>query len=185
MPNGVTPGEPGSPMPPPPPAGPPPGQGSGTGFKLPPIDPEALSKTPWVVGAVAILIALVIFWLSSIIGAFGSGLPARLRIIDFLGLGRDEWALAILLAVALLVLGSGAADKGSSLVLLLYQVLFIAAALVALASVVNAIIEFTYIGDTPDLALAGFVGYLAGVPIAGAAALWAFRSNPAALPRVK
>lgn len=67
----------------PPPSSPPPPPGAGpatagagpaAGFtlnvKLPAIDPEALSKTPWVLGAAAILAGLAIFWLSSIISAF-------------------------------------------------------------------------------------------------------------------
>ena len=169
--------------PPPPPFSPPPPRpgASQFGAKLPPIDPSALSKTPWVLGAVGILAALVLFWFGSIISAFASGLSARERIVSFLSPGAAPWALAILLAVALLVLGS-ATEQRTALVGFLYQLLLIIAAVIALAAVVNAIIELTFIGDSASFALSNFFEYLAGVPIAGAAGLWAYRSNPTAIP---
>jgi hypothetical protein len=67
----------------------------------------------------------------------------------------------------------------------IYQLLLVAAALVAVASVLNAVIDLTYIGDSFDAAIYGFLEYLAGAPIAGAAALWAWRANPMALPGQK
>ena len=115
----------------PPPSSPPPPPGAGpatagagpaAGFtlnvKLPPIDPEALSKTPWVLGAAAILAGLVIFWLSSIISAFqhDAGYDFRERVIHLLGPANAAWAVAVLLAVALLVLGSTSEDKRSAVV---------------------------------------------------------------------
>jgi hypothetical protein len=51
--------------------------------------------------------------------------------------------------------------------------------------VLNAIIDLTYIGDSFDAAIYGFLEYLAAAPIAGAAALWAWRANPSALPGQK
>ena len=54
-----------------------------------------------------------------------------------------------------------------------------------MAAVINAIIEITYIGDSFDLALSGFLGYLAAVPISAAAGLWAWRANPSGLPLSK
>lgn len=182
MPNGVSSGEPSSPPPPPPGAQPGPGA---TGFQLPPIDPQALSKTPWVVGAAAILVSLAIYWFGSIISAFASGLSFRERISGgffggegFLGPGSYTWALAILLAVALLVLGSSNEEKRSAVVGLLNQLLLLASGLIAAAAAVNAIVWLTDLGSSTDAALASFVQYLAAIPIAGAAALWAWRSNP-------
>lgn len=178
---------PGAPPPPPfsaPPPPPPRPAASQFNVKLPPIDPAALSKTPWVVGAVAIVAGLVLFWFGSIVSAFASGLSARERIISFLNPGAAPWATAILLAVALLVLGS-ASDQRSALVGLLHQLLLIIAAVLALAAVVNAIIELTFIGDSASFAISNFFEYLAGAPIAGAAGLWAFRSNPTTIPGMR
>jgi hypothetical protein len=184
MPNGVSPGEPSSPPPPPPPPpGAQPGPAAG-GFQLPPIDPQALSKTPWVVGAAAILVSLVVYWFGSIISALAAGLSFRERISGglfagegFLGPANYIWALAVLLAVALLVLGSSSEDKRSAVVGLLNQLLLLASGLIAAAAAVNAIVWLTDLGSSPDAALASFVQYLAAVPIAGAAALWAWRSS--------
>ena len=181
---------------PPPSAPPPPPPGPATGatgpatagftlnVKLPPIDPEALSKTPWVLGAAAILAGLVIFWLSSIISAFqhDAGYDFRDRVLHLLGPGNAAWAVAVLLAVALLVLGSTSEDRRTAVVGFVYQLLLLAAALLTVAAVINAIIEITYIGDSFDLALSGFLGYLAAVPISAAAGLWAWRANPSGSP---
>jgi hypothetical protein len=152
--------------------------------KLPPIDPDALSKTPWVLGAAAILAGLVIFWLSSIISAFQHDAlyDFRQRVILLLGPANAAWAVAVLLAVALLVLGSTSEDKRSAVVGFVSQLLLLAAALITVAAVINAIIEITYIGDSLDVALTGFLEYLAAVPISAAAALWAWRANPSGLP---
>jgi hypothetical protein len=174
---------------PPPSAPPPPGAGPATAgyslnVKLPPIDPEALSKTPWVLGAAAILAGLVLFWLSSIISAFqhDAGYDFRERVIHLLGPANAAWAVAVLLAVALLVLGNTTEDKRPAVVGFVNQLLLLAAALITVAAVINAIIEITYLGDSFDLALTGFLGYLAAVPISAAAALWAWRANPSGLP---
>ena len=153
-------------------------------MKLPPIDPDALSKTPWVLGAAAILAGLVIFWLSSIISAFqhDAGYDFRERVLHLLGPGNAAWAVAVLLAVALLVLGSTGEDRHTAVVGFVYQLLLLAAALITVAAVINAIIDFTYIGDSFDVALSGFLGYLAAVPISAAAVLWAWRASPSGLP---
>ena len=88
----------------------------------------------------------------------------------------------MLIGVALLVLGSSSEDKRSAVVGLVFQLLLLASALVVIASAVNAVIVLTTVGNSFDLALSGFFEYLAAVPIAGAAGLWAFRANPAGLP---
>jgi predicted lysophospholipase L1 biosynthesis ABC-type transport system permease subunit len=155
--------------------------------KLPAIDPEALSKTPWVLGAAAILVGLAIFWLASIVSAFqhDAGYDFRQRVIHLLAPGNAAWAVAVLLAVALLALASTTEDKRSAVVGFVYQLLLLAAALITVAAVINAIIEITYIGSSFDLALSGFLGYLAAVPISAAAGLWAYRANPSGLPGKK
>ena len=162
------------------------GAASALGAKLPPIDAADLAKTPWVVGAAAILAALIIYWLGSILSAFAAneGLDFRQRLLRILGPGDTEWAFAVLVAVALLVLGSSAESR-TALANILYQVLLLAAAVLVVASVINAVIEITYIGDSFDAAITGFLQYLAAVPIAAAAGLWAWRSNPVALPGSK
>jgi len=200
------PAEPGTPPPPATPAGPPPGApvggpspagpapapGPGAtppafSVQLPSIDVEALAKTPWVLGAAAILIGLVLYWAGSIISAFehNVGYDARQRIVHLLGPGNAAWAVAVLLAVALLVLGSAAEAKRATMANFLYQLLLLAAALITVASVINAVIYLTYIGSSFDVAIYDFLEFLAGAPIAGAAALWAWRANPIALPGQK
>jgi len=200
------PAEPGNPLPPvtpagpplgapfggPPPSGPAPASGPGAAspafsVELPSIDVQALAKTPWVLGAAAILIGLVLYWAGSVVSAFqhDAGYDARQRIIHLLGPGNADWAVAVLLAVALLVLGSTSEAKRTPMANFLYQLLLVAAALITVASVLNAVIDLTYIGDSFDAAIYGFLQYLAGAPIAGAAALWAWRANPTALPGQK
>jgi hypothetical protein len=192
---------PGTPPPPAAPAGPPPGAPFGGpppsgpasappafSVQLPPsIDVQALSKTPWVLGSAAILMGLVLFWAGSVLSAFQHdvGYDARQRIIHLLGPGGAPWAVAVLLAVALLVLGSSAEAKRAPMANFLYQLLLLFAALITVASVLNAVIDLTYIGDSFDASIYGFLEYLAGAPIAGAAALWAWRANPMALPGQK
>jgi len=152
--------------------------------QIPSIDVQALAKTPWVVGAAAILIGLVLYWAGSIVSALqhNAGYDARERIQHLLGPGDADWAVIVLLAVALLVLGSLGEAKRAPLANFLYQLLLLAAALIAVASAINAVIDLTYIGSSFDAAIYGFLEYLAGAPIAGAAALWAWRANPVALP---
>jgi hypothetical protein len=151
------------------------------------VDVQAVAKTPWVVGAAAILAGLILYWAGSLISAFqhDAGYDARQRLIHILGPGNVDWAVAILLAVALLVLGSAGEAKQTPLATFLYQLLLLAAALVTVAAAINAVIDLTYIGSSFDSALYGFLEYLAAVPIAGAAALWAWRANPVALPGQK
>jgi len=154
---------------------------------LPSIDVQALAKTPWVLGAAAILIGLVLYWAGSVISAFQHdvGYDARQRIVHLLGPDDVEWAVFVLLALALLALGSVGEAKRTPLANFLSQLLLLAAALITVASAINAVIDLTYIGSSFDVAIYGFLEYLAGVPIAGDAALWAWRANPVALPGQK
>jgi hypothetical protein len=140
-----------------------------------------------VVGAAAILIGLVLYWAGSILSAFqhDAGYDARQRIVHLLGPGNVDWAVFVLLAVALVVLGSSGEAKRAPLANFLYQLLLLAAALITVASVINAVIYLTYIGSSFDASIYEFLEYLAGAPIAGAAALWAWRANPIALPGQK
>lgn len=179
-----SPAEPGTP---PPTASPAVAAPPGFSVQLPSIDVQALTKTPWVLGAAAILIGLVLYWAGSIISAFqhDAGYDIRQRIVHLLGPGDADWAVPILLAVALLVLGSSGEAKRTPMASFLYQLLLLAAVLIAVAAAINAVIDLTYIGSSFDVAIYGFFTYLAGVPIAGAAALWAWRANPIALPGQK
>jgi hypothetical protein len=153
--------------------------------RLPTIDAGALSKTPWVLGAASILAALVLYWVGSAISALESGLSFRGAILNLLAPGRADWAVAVLFAVALLALASTAEDKRSGMSGFLYQLLLLAAALIAAAAIVNAVIWLTYIGDSFAGSLSGILDSLAAVPIAAAAGLWAWRLNPGAIPGVK
>jgi hypothetical protein len=132
--------------------------------QLPPIDVQALAKTPWVVGSAAILIGLVLYWAGSIVSAFqhNAGYDARQRIIHLLGPASGDWAVFVLLAVALLVLGSSGETKRAPVAIFLYQLLLLAAALITVASAINAVIELTYIGSSFDAAIYSFLQYLAG-----------------------
>jgi hypothetical protein len=157
------------------------------GPKLPPIDPKALSKTPWVLCTIAVLVGLALSWFGSIISAFrhDQGLSARDRFVALLGNGNFDWALAVLLAVALLALASSEADRRSPLTALVYQVAFLASAAVAAATALAAIVQLTTVGQYPDSAISGFLTSLAACPIAAAAALWAWRSRPSGPPSYK
>jgi hypothetical protein len=155
---------------------------------MPSIDTKDLAKSPPVVGAMAILAGLVLYWFGSLISMFQHFPPGyvdfRDRLLRLLAPGDAYWAVAVLLVVALLVLGSPG-DKKTPLVAMLYKVALAAGGLVVVAAVINAILSLTYIGTSINAAFGagvpgsagGFFIYLAAVPIAGAAVFWAWQTD--------
>ena len=169
------------------PAGPPPAPGrTGINVQLPSIDAQALSKTPWLVAAAALLVGLVVDWLGWIVNGFSAGLPFRARVYDFMGGGFTlPWAVGILVAVTLLVLGGTLQSNPAPMQGLLYQILLVGAGLIALASVVGAVDILTTFGNGFANALSGFLWEFAGAPVAAAAGLWIWRAHPEAVPGKK
>jgi hypothetical protein len=144
-------------------------------------------------GSIAILVSMLIWWFSSIIRglahfdinngsttsvlSLGVASGARARLLDIFGIGSWEGALVLLVAVALLAFGSSASGVRPALLPTLYKVLAAASALVAVLCLLNLVIGFTWVTDSLDAAFADLFQYLAGIPVASAAALWAWRAN--------
>ncbi len=146
----------------------------------------------------AIVVAFAVTWLSDIISSFQHfpGLPARGRILRFFAVGDLNWALALLLAVLLLAVGTRMfVPPGPSLaprVKVASYLIAGAAAVVVLSAVILLIVDLSSAGQHlfPQEELAhvslglpaginqAFVaalGELAVLPIAGAAGWWAYR----------
>lgn len=144
------------------------------------------------------MVSFAVTWLSDIINTFQHfpGLPARGRVLRFFAVGDLSWALALLLAVFLLAAGTRLfAPTPPSLVPRLKLVSYVlagAAALVVVSAVVVLIVDLSLAGQhlfpqeelahvslgLPagiDQAFVGALAELAVLPIAGAAAWWAYR----------
>lgn len=167
------------------------------------VDLQALVSSPSLAGATAILVALLLTWIAALIATVQHfpGIGGRARVLRFFAPGQVLWALALLLGVALLVLAGRRVSSGESggpgsagsvsatpgakprdLVSLLLTVFFFAACAVGAASLVNAIVELTFAGDSINAAFNGFLQDLAALPIAAGAALWALHAKPSLTP---
>jgi hypothetical protein len=152
-------------------------------------DLRRLVESPWLLPAAAILLALALNWLGSLIFAFehpAVSIDARDRILRALAPGSIEWAVVLLLCAALLRIASAGADDDAGRVWRrrLLSGTFVASCAVGGAAAIDFIVYLTLVGRGPDSALSSALLQLAAVPVAGAAAWWAFVSGPDEAARV-
>ncbi len=145
-------------------------------------------ESPWVLGSAALLVALAAYWVDSILMAFqhAPGVTGQDRVLDLLAPGSFVWGAGILLAVALHAAGRHfeiAPAEPWPLRRHLPDVLLAAAAASATAAALDVLVELANFGHGIDRALAGLVGYLGVIALAGAAAWWAHLESRAVRDR--
>ncbi len=124
----------------------------------------------------AVLLAFAMSWFAGILLSFrhAPGITSRDRILQFFEPGQLIWAVAILVAVALLTTGrkfdSGPARK-SHWNEIVPVGLFVAGAVVTFSALVGVLVELSNFGNGIDEAFAGLIVYLA-VLVIGAAETW-------------
>lgn len=135
--------------------------------------------SPWVLGAASVPVALAVVWFSDILLTFRHAPreTAQERLFSLFGVGTVPWAVAVLLAAALLAAGRrfelGAAPPALRELATLAVVG--AAGAVSVCAAIDVLVELGNFGHGIDAAFAGLIGYLAVLPLAGAAGWWAFR----------
>jgi hypothetical protein len=136
--------------------------------------------SPWLLAPAAILVAFAVSWLSSIVQSWRSapGVHAQYRLFEFFSPGSVDWAVWILVGVALVAMGRHV-DGGTSADRpqdhLIPLALMVAAATVGLSAVIDILVEITNFGNGVIDALSGLISYLAVIPMAAAAGWWANR----------
>jgi hypothetical protein len=135
--------------------------------------------SPWVLGAASVPVALAAVWLSDILLTFRHAPreTAQDRLLSLFGVGSVAWAVAVLLAAALLAAGRRFELGAASPALRELATLGVLAASVAVAAcaAVDVLVELGNFGHGIDAAFSGLIGYLAVLPLAVAAGWWAFR----------
>jgi hypothetical protein len=186
------------PPPPPPPSAPSPPPGSAGGsasgargqhHRGLPAELTAVLKTmdhwsPWLVAPVAVLIAFAVSWLSSVLQSLrhAPGVHAQYRVFVFFSPGSVDWAMWILVGVAVFAWGRHLHGEAASTPQhrLISLGLMAAAAAVTVSAVIDILVELTNFGNGIDDAVSGLVSYLAALPIAAAAGWWANHLRQAA-----
>jgi hypothetical protein len=141
---------------------------------------EFQQQSHWVLGSAAILLAFGLEWFAGILLSFRHlpGLTGRERILQFFEPGQLIWAVAILLALSLLVVGrrlGPAPSRKSRVADLLPTGLLLAGASVALSALVGVLVDISDFGNGIDAAFSGLITYLAISGIGAAATWWAFK----------
>jgi len=137
-------------------------------------------RSPWVLAAGSVLVALVLTWLASALLAFrhSPGTTSQDRIMQFFAPGALDWGVAVVLGVALLAAGRRF-DMRMSAPDVLRDAVSLGLCLMALAIGVSAAIDFlvelTNFGHGIDTAFAGLFAHAAALPLAAVAAWWAER----------
>ncbi len=173
----------------PPAYGPPSGYGPPPGYTQAPRRPSTLTnlmKAPWLLVAAGLLIAFFV----DVIASFTSGVHhheagflGRLRALDFLAWANILGAIAMVLVVALVLIPSRLAgeERPGRFGGVLLQIAAVASSAIVVGALVALIINLTLIPSS-DLgisqAFTGALSALAAIPIAAAAALWAYDNRP-------
>jgi multisubunit Na+/H+ antiporter MnhF subunit len=137
-------------------------------------------RSPWVLGAGAVLVALVLTWLASALLAFrhAPGTTSQERVIQFFAPGALDWGVAVLLGVALLAAGKRfdmrmtGPDSVRDAVSLGLCLMALA---VGVSAAIDVLVELTNFGHGIDVAFAGLLAHAAALPLAAVAAWWAER----------
>jgi hypothetical protein len=141
---------------------------------------RAKDHSPWVLTPAVILVAFAVAWFAGILLSFrhAPGLSGRERVQQFFEPASFSWAVAVLVALVLWVLGRRLdpppAHK-SRVGDLLPAGLFLAAAAVVVSAAIDALVELTAFGNGIDAAFSGLISYLAVLGIGAATAWWAFK----------
>lgn len=136
--------------------------------------------SPWVLGAVAILVAFATVWFADLVLAFrhAPGITSQDRVLQFFAPGSIDWGVAILLAVCLVAAGRRF-DLGTAARSTLHDALslglFLAAGVVGASAAIDLLVELTNFGHGIDAALSGLISYAAVLPLASVSAWWAHR----------
>jgi multisubunit Na+/H+ antiporter MnhF subunit len=141
---------------------------------------DLTNRSPWVLGAGAALVALVLTWLASALLAFrhAPGTTSQERVMQFFAPGALDWGVAVLFGVALLaagrrfdmrMTGPDAVRDAVSLGLCLM------ALAVGVSAAIDVLVELTNFGHGIDVAFAGLLAHAAALPLAAVAAWWAER----------
>jgi len=137
-------------------------------------------RSPWVLGAGAVLAAVVLTWFASALLAFrhSPGTTSQERVIQFFAPGALDWGVAVLFGVALLAAGRrfdmrmAGPDSLRDAVSLGLCLMALA---VGVSAVIDVLVELTNFGHGIDVALSGLLAHAATVPLAAVAAWWAER----------
>ncbi len=144
-------------------------------------------RSPWVLGAAAILVAFAASWFADVVLAFrhAPGATSQDRVLQFFAPGSIDWGVAILLAVCLLAAGRRF-DLGTAASSVLNDALsltlFLAAGAVGVSAAIDLLVELTNFGHGIDAALSGLVSYAAVLPLASVSAWWAHRLHTNVAP---
>ena len=155
---------------------------------------EVRAISPWMLASATILLAFGVAWLAGVFLSFRHlpGFTGRDRVLQFFEPGSFEWALAILLALALLEVGrrfdpapahdtpdlpAAAHVRKSHLTRWLPVGLFLAGAAVCVSSAIGVLVELTAFGNGIDAAFSALINYLGILAVAAAATWWAFRDT--------
>jgi hypothetical protein len=142
------------------------------------------AESPWMLGSAALLLALLAYWADSILLAFqhAPGMTGQDRVLQLLTPGSFGWAAGVLLAVALHCAGRHfelAPSEPGPLHSRLPGFLLAAAIAALVAAALDVLVELANFGHGIDRALAGLLGYLGVIGLAGATAWWAHRESQA------
>ena len=141
---------------------------------------ELTHRSPWVLGAGAVLVAVVLTWLASALLAFrhAPGTTSQERVMQFFSPGALDWGVAVLFGVALLaagrrfdmrMAGPDALRDAVSLGLCLM------ALAIGVSAAIDVLVELTNFGHGIDAAFSGLIAHAAALPLAAVAAWWAER----------
>jgi hypothetical protein len=135
------------------------------------------SASPWVLGAAAIVVAIAVAWLADLLRTFehAPGMTAQQRVLTLFGIGEILWAVAVLLGASLLAAGRRfeiATPSPNALRHWTTLGILGASAVVGVFAAFNVVVELTNFGHGIDQAFSALIGYLAVIPIAGAAGWW-------------
>jgi hypothetical protein len=143
---------------------------------------DLAKEAPWALAPAAIVLAFAVDWFANILSSLRHepGLSGVERITIFFSPGTILWAIAVVLALALLDLGrrfDPAPAHASKLRDLLPGMLFLAAAIVVVSAVIGLFAELANFGNGIDNAFSALVQYLAVLAIGVPAVWWAIKES--------
>lgn len=141
-------------------------------------------ESPWMLTSAAVLLALAVYWIASVVAAFqhGNHITAQVRALRVFMPGSLLWVLGVVLAVALFSAGRRfevPPASGGPLRTSLAMGLVLAGAAAVASSAMSFIVELTNFGNGIASTIAGLIGYAGTLVLALAIAFWANREHEA------